>query len=163
MQTHLKHLVNYNLWANKKFVEVLVNINYEVLDKEIVSSFSSIRKTVFHIWDAEFIWLKRLQGISLNAFPSSNYTGETAIDKFLECSEEFANTVNEADLDFFEKRCTYKQLSGKEFTNSHTQIIMHCMNHSTFHRGQLITMFRQIGITTLPKTDLIEYFRENNL
>ncbi|MES1222732.1 MAG: DinB family protein, partial [Bacteroidota bacterium] len=60
--THLKRLVKYNLWANKRIAEVMMNTDGALLSKEIASSFPSIRKTVFHVWDAEFIWLKRLYG-----------------------------------------------------------------------------------------------------
>ena len=34
------------------------------------------------------------------------------------------------------------------------------MNHSTYHRGQIITILRELGVTTLPTTDLMAYFRE---
>ena len=36
------------------------------------------------------------------------------------------------------------------------------MNHGTYHRGQLITMLRQTGVTNLPATDLIVYYREQS-
>jgi len=36
------------------------------------------------------------------------------------------------------------------------------MNHGTFHRGQLVTMGRSLGLTDPPKTDFIHYLREKN-
>jgi uncharacterized damage-inducible protein DinB len=36
---------------------------------------------------------------------------------------------------------------------------LHCFNHSTQHRGQLITMMRTLGLDRIPATDLIVYQR----
>lgn len=156
---YLKQLVSYNWWANSRIAEVLIKLDNAELDKEISSSFSSIRKTVFHIWDAEFIWLSRINGVSLSAFPSKTYGKEVAIDAFLTCSRDFESSVKNAPDSFFFKSCTYKNLQQKEFTNSHAEIIIHCMNHSTYHRGQLVTLLRQIGIVELPSTDFIAFLR----
>ncbi|MFN2424735.1 MAG: DinB family protein [Cryomorphaceae bacterium] len=35
------------------------------------------------------------------------------------------------------------------------------MNHSTYHRGQLVTMGRQAGLSTPPQTDYIFYVRKD--
>ena len=160
VSTHLKQVVNYNLWANKKIAEVLVQLSAEESNKEIQSSFSSIRKTVYHIWDAEFIWLKRLDGLSLSTFPSKEFDDFIALNTFITSSEDWVNRVKEEQEDFFAKKCTYKNIAQKEFTSSHSEMIAHCMNHSTYHRGQLVTMLRQVGKTELPSTDMIAYFRE---
>ena len=156
---YLLQLVKYNHWANTKLAEVLQTFDDAVLDQEVTSSFSSIRKTVYHIWDAEFIWLSRLEGVSLTAFPSKSYGEGIAIDCFLETSKKFLEKVETATDDFFELNCSYKNIQQKDFRNSHTEIIMHCMNHSTYHRGQLITLLRQAGCQTLPSTDLIAFLR----
>jgi uncharacterized damage-inducible protein DinB len=31
------------------------------------------------------------------------------------------------------------------------------MNHGTYHRGQLVTMFRQLGLEEIPSTDLMTF------
>jgi uncharacterized damage-inducible protein DinB len=64
MYTPQKHL-SFNLWANGKFVEILKTVDENIFEQEVISSFPSLRKTVLHIWDAEFIWLKRIEGVSL--------------------------------------------------------------------------------------------------
>ena len=46
------------------------------------------------------------------------------------------------------------RVGAKQNTNPHWQMIMHCMNHSTYHRGQIITMLRELRIATIPA---IEY------
>ena len=44
----------------------------------------------------------------------------------------------------------------------HTQLrtgIQHVVDHSTYHRGQVITLMRQMGHTP-PNTGMISFFRE---
>jgi uncharacterized damage-inducible protein DinB len=52
--------------ANGKIDEILNNITEEVFDREMASSFPTLHKTIFHIWDAETIWFARINGFSLN-------------------------------------------------------------------------------------------------
>jgi uncharacterized damage-inducible protein DinB len=40
------------------------------------------------------------------------------------------------------------------------EMLAHVFNHNTYHRGQLITMLRQVGVTDLPQTDLIFFYRQ---
>ena len=63
-----KHLM-YNTWANTKIAEVLHDVDEEIFFRENKSSFSSIGKTVLHIWGAQHVWFKRMEGICLTAFP----------------------------------------------------------------------------------------------
>lgn len=154
--------VKYNAWANKKIAALLATIDVALIDKEIVSSFPSIRKTVHHIWDAELIWLSRLKKQNANWPPSSEFKNP-AISDFANTSKDFIAFVELCDEEFLNLRTNYKNVAGKEFSNSNSGIIMHCMNHSTFHRGQILTMLRQVGITTIPQTDLIAYLREQKL
>ncbi|MBK7965618.1 MAG: hypothetical protein IPK10_10245 [Bacteroidetes bacterium] len=37
--------------------------------------------------------------------------------------------------------------------------LSHVVNHSTYHRGQLITLLRTVGFTTVESTDFIRYLR----
>jgi uncharacterized damage-inducible protein DinB len=156
----MHQLTCYNLWANSKLTEVIKNLKPIELEKEITSSFPTIRKTVFHIWDAEYIWLKRLQGESLDSFPSKNYDSSVAIEKFLDCSQEWVNFTATKQDAFYEQACNYKNLALKDFSNSTSEILQHCMNHSTYHRGQLVTMLRQLEKENIPSTDFINFLRK---
>src|SRR4051812_23802194 len=61
MKETLLQLARYNVWANKLIIDVLLKLEEEDLDREIASSFSTLKTTVYHTWSAEFIWLQRLQ------------------------------------------------------------------------------------------------------
>lgn len=159
MKNLLKQFVKYNYWANEKFVSLLNEISHKHLDVAVKSSYPSLRKTIFHIWDAEALYLNRLKGISLDYFPSEKFPLTTPIDKMLKTSSEFYELVKDKEDEFFERLCNYKNTHGEKFSQPYSEMILHCMNHSTYHRGQIITILRGLGYTAFPQTDLIHFLR----
>lgn len=162
MKSLLTSLCDYNVWANKRVVELIQSSPEDIIDKQMESSFPTIRKTIYHIWDAQVIWLNRLQGISLNTWPSKEYDDAFAgYDLyFIQQSIDFQRFIQSRSETYFTTTCFYKTLNGNDNQTKHWQIILHCMNHSTYHRGQIITMLRGIGFTNLISTDYIAYTRE---
>lgn len=162
MKEILINYTSYNLWANTRLVDVLISIESSFLDKEVKSSFPTINKTICHIWGAEDIWYQRLNGIEQPNSIGFNFSGEVkdAIASFLNMSAIFNEFISQKDDSYFQSNNTYKDLKGNTHTNLHWQMIMHCMNHSTYHRGQIITMLRGFNITEIPATDMIQYFRQ---
>lgn len=155
----LVQMVKYNHWANEKFISILEEISTKHLDAAVKSSFPSVRKTMFHIWDAEVLYLHRLQGNSLNHFPSEKFPLTTPISKMLKTSKEFYGFVKPKEEEFFHSSCSYRNTRGEEFKQPVSELLIHCMNHSTFHRGQVITILRNLGYTAFPQTDLIHFLR----
>lgn len=76
-------------------------------------------------------------------------------------SREFVALVEKCKADY-SGMVSYKTLDGKEFKNTVEEVVTHCMNHGTYHRGQLITMLRQAGHTKVGSTDYIRFARENH-
>ena len=161
LKNSLVSLTKYNLWANTKILEFITEAREDKADIVQNSSFPSIRKTFYHIWDAETIWLNRLNGISFNSWPSKNFNGTIKVsgEAFLKNSKAFISYAESKSEEEFNSIIFYKNIEGKEFSNPISQIVMHCMNHSTYHRGQLVTMLRQLGFTELFSTDFIAFFR----
>lgn len=151
----------YNHWANSRLVDWLRNQPAELLDEEIASSFPSLRLTLLHIWDAQYIWYERLQGTSPAVFPSKQYDGlaQDVFDGLLRSSEKLAQLLLGFPDEFFEGTVVYKTTAGKEHTNLATEMLLQVLQHSTYHRGQIVTMARGLGLTDPPGTDYIAYVR----
>lgn len=152
----------YNLWANRRITDILREADPAFWLIEQKSSFTTIRKTLLHIYDAETLWYKRLKGESPNKWPSADYKGsnDDAIKMWLEVSDNFVQLVSGGSNEFLSSTCRFRSLEGKEYNMIVSDIIQHCMNHSTFHRGQLITMMRFCGMVKFPDTDYVIYIRE---
>lgn len=161
LDTLLKDYTSYNLWANERIIHWLKTKPTEKMSYYVASSFPSLRATLLHIWAAEDIWLHRLQQISPTEFISNSFQGSDSelFERLLQNSESFKNFVQRQSAEFFELTISYKHTSGKQFEQFSAEIILHCMQHSTLHRGQIITIARNLEITDPPKTDYIEYVR----
>jgi uncharacterized damage-inducible protein DinB len=163
MKNLLVNYCNYNVWANQRVCDFLKsNVSDEQMTREIISSFPSLMKTFLHIWDAQYLWLMRLDGISLSSFPSKDFNGtpEDARNGLMETSKQFSERVDKCNDEFLNSELVYKNVAGAEFKSKVSDILQHVFNHSTFHRGQIITMLRQLGFTKLFVTDYISFCRE---
>jgi uncharacterized damage-inducible protein DinB len=157
----VQHLT-YNLWANERIGHLLMAQDESKLNAEQKSSFPSIAKTIFHIWDAEVIWLTRLKGGSLADWPSKKFTGSKAdmLQGFIKTSTELLNFVKEKEACFVDEIIVYKSMKGDAYENSVEEILFHLVNHGTYHRGQITTLLHSAGATQMVSTDLINWFRE---
>jgi uncharacterized damage-inducible protein DinB len=54
----------------------------------------------------------------------------------------------------------YRTFKGDASTSISWHRLQHVVNHATFHRGQVTTMMRQMGVTAPKSQDLITYYRE---
>ncbi len=154
----LKNYASYNRWANERFVEWLQGASEEQLNKEIESSFTSLTKTLLHLWNAEYGWLQTLKGEGWGTPPGRDFEGspQEMFEGFLATSRDFEEYVlSLSEADFKDGRPL-----GRDGTPTSVEgIILHVFNHATYHRGQLITMGRQAGLTEPPRTDYIYYIR----
>lgn len=151
----------YNLWANQTLINYIQSIEQDIIDTPLESSFPDLRKTIYHIWDAQVIWLSRLQGASPLTWPSMEYgEGFSGFDLyFLRQCEDFIQFISTRSESFFESVSYYKTINGTEQQTRNGEIVLHSMNHSTYHRGQIITMLHNLGFHTLPATDYIVFNR----
>lgn len=161
MKELLLSYAQFNLWANQRVCDFLVQIEEEKLNREIVSSFTSLRKTIFHVYGAQALWLKRLGGESPSVFPSyESKSGSETLELLIETSQQIIAYVESLSEGQLMEMLDYKNVAGESFTSCIRDIIQHVVNHGTFHRGQIITMLRQVGYTKLFPTDYIAFCRE---
>lgn len=151
----LDQYADYDLWANSRFVERLQREPDAVLDHPVPSSFPSLRATILHIRDAENAWLCRLMGTDVS-WPAEE---ARSIDGLLKFSARLRDLVHGMDDGALLADRTYKDLRGNQHSQPAWTMLMHCFNHSTQHRGQLITMMRALQLDGIPANDLVVYQR----
>jgi uncharacterized damage-inducible protein DinB len=159
----LKDYCRYNLWANRHLATVLRTIDQSWMTREITSSFPSLRQTCFHIWDAEYIWLCRLEGIEFGELPSKRNEPDLHGTEFVQASEALLSFIEKQPEHYFDQSTSFRTIDGIPSTVLNSGIILHVVNHSSFHRGQLVTMLRNLDHKeALPRTDMIVYLREKS-
>jgi uncharacterized damage-inducible protein DinB len=71
-----RHLVDYNYWANDRILEAVSALTPEQFTQPLGNTFGSIRDTIAHICDAEFIWLSRWAGKQPTGFQKPDRIGD---------------------------------------------------------------------------------------
>lgn len=161
LESLLKDYASFNAWANTEFVKWLKTKPQALMVQEVPSSFPSIQSTLLHVWGAEEIWLKRLQLISPIIPLTQRFSGDISdvFEGLENQSKVFANYVHDLTDADFQEVCSFKLLNGTEDSRSRAKMIHHCLNHSTYHRGQIVTMGHNLGLTDPPSTDYMKYVR----
>jgi uncharacterized damage-inducible protein DinB len=161
MVDEIRDLYEYNAWANHRILAAVAGLPPEQASRDLGSSFPSIRATLAHVLSAEWIWLTRWRGTSPTRIPDS---WELSTLQALEAQW----TAVEAELKVFvdgltEEACfrtlEYQDTKGTRFAAPLWQLLRHVVNHSTYHRGQVVTMLRQLGAEGVA-TDLVRFHRE---
>lgn len=158
---HYNTLAAYNLWANEITINWLKQITNTQFEQNVESSFPTIKGTVLHIAAAESIWLDRLQQKENPVWIAKDYTGtkEDLQQLWLETSINLKAFIAAQTETFWEKSISFKRINGEASAMRHNDICTHIFNHSIYHRGQLVTMLRQVGYTNITSTDFITYIR----
>ncbi len=161
MKELFKQYAAYNLWANAKALDAIYLLSQEQQHRHIESSFSSLYKTVFHVWRAEAIWWSRMQEIINPAVPEDKFNGsmEHLGSAWMRIDEQWLGFVNDISDLFLSKKLHYQNMKGELFSDEVDLILLHLFNHGTYHRGQIVTMLRQAGAETIPNTDFIAWAR----
>lgn len=161
MKNLLSSFAKYDLWANEALFTIVLRLNTLQQREEIISSFPSIHKTCLHLLDAYSIWWQRLQKIENISVPSlvSDYSTEEIVSHILQLNRQLIDRVITASESEVEADLVYKNSKGEVYKQPIQEILLHLCNHGTYHRGQLVTMLRQVGVTEIPQTDYIFFSR----
>jgi uncharacterized damage-inducible protein DinB len=157
----IQQLYAYNRWANRRILAAVGALSAEERGRDLGSSFPSVQATLAHVLLAEWIWLERWNGRSPTGLPGewdlSEWPGlENRWNEVEAAQARFVAALAEADL---ERAVDYRTTDGTPYAAPLGQLLRHVVNHSTYHRGQVVTMLRQLGAAA-PSTDLVLYHRE---
>lgn len=159
LATQLRNYASYNLWANTQLVRWLQTKTVEKMEQEVTSSFPSLRLTLLHIWQIQAWWLTILQKVPSDFVYGQPFYGPTEeiFDGIITQSEAFVAFIESLPDSALQENYAFSIPTVGEFAISGSDIIQHCMNHSTYHRGQLITIARNLGFTDAPMSDYMFY------
>ena len=162
MKEILHQYAAYNLWANKLIIDVIDQLPAEQIHQEINSSFSSLFKTVLHLLDTENMWWQRLKLEENVERPSEKFTGDfnELQQKLLQQSsiyEQWAAGLLDHQLQHV---FGYQRSKMEQQKQPVSLTLLHIFNHGSYHRGQLVTMLRQLGVTNIPPTDFTAFLRQ---
>jgi uncharacterized damage-inducible protein DinB len=155
------HLYDYNSWANQRTLDSCISLSEEQFTRDLKSSFDSVRDTLVHIVAAEWIWVERWHGRAPTTFPkAADYPNLESVRNYsAQIDRDLIDFVSSLTLEDLQRVISFKRISGEVFAEPLWQLLQHVANHSTYHRGQVATMLRQLGTKAI-STDLSLFFRE---
>lgn len=155
----LHTLLDYHYWARDRLLAAVETLTPEQFDRDLGSSFPSIRETLGHLFFAEWAWHERMQGRSPTGPPVSAFDTVADLRKSWLALEENVRTYLSSLGAEVDRVFEYKTLSGHAGASPVWQILQHVVNHGSYHRGQITTMLRQLGAKAPDPMDLIAYHR----
>jgi uncharacterized damage-inducible protein DinB len=152
----LVSLVAYNRWANTRLLEATAALSAEERERDVRASFGSLQGTLVHILWGEHGWLRFWQeGADVPPPGPDDYPDfaslRSAWSDHERVYEAYLHGLVQADLDGPRPLDTTSYHLG--------ELVQHALNHSTFHRGQVVLLLRQMGHVP-PPTDYAEYLAE---
>ena len=161
MKQLLQQYAAYNAWANKKILDNASGLSEAQLNAEIVSSFPSIYKTVAHLWEVESVWWQRIKLTEHVIWPSASFTGDFAElgKNLLQTSAQWDQWVKDTTEAGLQHVFLYQNSKKEQFKQPIYEMLVHLFNHQSFHRGQIVTMFRQLGMEKITGMDFVLFCR----
>ena len=161
-------LYAYDRWANNRVFQGVSTLSAEQFTRELGGSFGSVRDTLVHIVAGEWGWLTIWKEPSLSSafvtdlwtrldavFHPNTFRGVDAVrSKWVEVEKEqveFLSRVTNESL--------RRMLPVRETHISLAHLMQHLANHSTYHRGQVALMMRQLAAAPVA-TDFAMFLME---
>ena len=148
----IKNYADYNHWANCTLINWLKMKPRDILSQEVPSSFSTIRNTLIHILDTQRYWLSILDQTAFYSQQDFDGDLDDVFQAVMAQSQALAEFVETLSTDIIQAD-TLIVSEWFECNLPNFEYIIHCMNHSTYHRGQIVTIGRNLGFTDAPMTD----------
>lgn len=149
-------LYEYNRWANDRILDAASELTADQFVKNLPNSHLSVRDTLAHILSAEWIWLMRWQDTSPKTMlnPADFPTVHSLRAKWAEVEREQMDFISKVTDEFLGRVIAYTNTKGEERKYLLQHMMQHVVNHSSYHRGQVVTMLRQLGVEAVD-TDFI--------
>ena len=151
---NIQLLYEYDRWANHRTLQSAGALSVDQFTRDLGGSFRSVRDALLHIIGGEWGWLAYWKAPSHGAafladlwdrhdtlFHPDAFPDIAAVRlRWAEVEKEqteFVNSLTDEAL--------RKMLPVRETEASLAHLMQHLANHSTYHRGQIAMMMRQLG------------------
>jgi uncharacterized damage-inducible protein DinB len=160
--TLLPMLVRYKTWSDRLIHDRVAALPPGVADAPQPIIFGSIRRTLNHVLAMDMVWRANLEAVP-HGMTSRNPTDcppletisgdQAAFNRWL---ATYVDALGQGEID---DPIRFTFLGGGEGRMTRGEILLHMVNHSTYHRGHVADMIYQAGHQP-PTTDLPVFLRE---
>jgi uncharacterized damage-inducible protein DinB len=171
MQTKVRNMMDtatavmlstYNGWADDVLFAAMARLPREYLHRSAKTLFGSMIGTLNHNYQVDVIWraniLGREHGFS-NRREVLHPEFEGLVTAQTEMNRWFIDWARQQSPDNLKERVSFRFVSGKHAEMEKGSMLLHVINHKTYHRGWVSEMFFVVGATP-PETDLSVFLTE---
>jgi uncharacterized damage-inducible protein DinB len=158
----LQTLLDYHYWARDRVLAAAEALTPDQFTKDLGNSFPSVRDTLVHLFSADWVWCTRWEGGSPQAMldPAAFPDLASIRNAWTEHERKVRAVLTRLGENGIDRVIEYRLFSGQASAQPFWQILQHVVNHGSYHRGQVTTMLRQLGVAAPRSLDLIAFYRE---
>jgi uncharacterized damage-inducible protein DinB len=153
----LKELFAHNYWARDRQLLACSALTSEQFLRPLGNSFPSVRDTLVHLLAVEWLWLERWRGRSPRSLltPEEFPTLVAVSDRWHVVEKEMKQYLSELPEESLEQQMTCMSTRGNTWTYALWRMMLHFLEHQTYHRGQVTALLRQLEVVP-PKVDFLD-------
>ncbi|MBA2665640.1 MAG: DinB family protein [Trueperaceae bacterium] len=145
--TDLHRMLAYLDWANAAMLTGARTLDDDVLRADVGSSFGSIHGTLQHMLWAERLWFERwARGADPDDYAAPDDLGSLQ-EAWQVLAEERRTWFEALDERAAEEEVPFQHFRDGEQRAVLSDLVQHVITHASFHRGQVVGMMRQAGVT----------------
>lgn len=155
--------ISYNIWATTRLLSAAGELTPEQRAHDFGTADKSVFGTLLHLYRAERSWLQRVKhGAPLHEHKLRSDESWNAVQEgWPMVHAEWQTWIADAQEANPDRLIEYQDLKQQQWSQPVWQIVLHVVNHSTHHRGQVMGFLRALGATP-PPLDFIFYVRQQS-
>lgn len=155
-------LTRYNAWADRMIFDAVAALPEGEAGKDRKSLFKNIIHTLNHNCVIDLIWQAHLEGRE-HGYTARNTPDHPPLDQLRRQQQAvddwyvaWSDALSDAALD---EKVNFTLIGGNQGVMTRGEILLHVVNHTTYHRGFVADLFYQVPARP-PTTDLPVFLRE---
>jgi uncharacterized damage-inducible protein DinB len=158
-------LARYRMWADQLTFDAIAALPVGEAEKERPTLFKTMIGTLNHNYLIDLVWQAHLEGRD-HGFQARNVVQHAALPDLWKAQQ----AINQWYIDWSERQSAqsldevvqFQFIGGERGAMTQGDILLHVVNHATYHRGWIAEMFFQVPARN-PTTDLPVYLRNLGL
>jgi uncharacterized damage-inducible protein DinB len=155
-------LTRYNAWADRLIFDAVAALPEGEATRERKTLFRDMVHTLNHNYVIDRIWQAHLEGRE-HGYEGRNIRDYPPLPDLWRAQQEidrwyiaWSDTLTDAVLD---EKVSFTLIGGNRGVMTRGEILLHVVNHTTYHRGFVADLFYQVPARP-PTTDLPVFLRE---
>ncbi len=143
----IRRLLAYGDWADGCLLDAARRLDDGALDRRFEMGVGTLRRTLIHLYNGEYVWLQRWQERLDTKWPGEDELVAIAalrerFERMWAERDAYLGTLSEPDLAAIAR---YRDSYGNLYRAARIDMLLQACVHSIHHRAQAANMIRHVG------------------